>query len=134
MIYLLDLNYTLVSNSSVKIKPFTEQIFQEQYRTDLLEKLAGYKVLLLTARPAVHREQTLLSIEAKTGWKPDQAYFNSYGVAPPIAKDRMLRDFVFPSFGSDGSLFFSIESNPQTRAMYAKYGIKSCSYAEFMER
>ena len=31
-IFLLDLNYTLVSNSEIKIKSFSEQILNEEYR------------------------------------------------------------------------------------------------------
>lgn len=132
MIILLDLNYTLVSNSSVKIKPFSDQIMQENYRLDLINLVKSHTVLMLTARPAIHKEQTIATIKAKTGWEPDRSWFNSYMIAPPLAKERMLKDSVFPAYGSNGNDFFAVESNPQTRAMYKKYGINSCRYEDLI--
>lgn len=52
MIYLLDLNYTLVANSENKRSPFIVQIAEEKYRAALVERLQCERVFLLTARPA----------------------------------------------------------------------------------
>lgn len=130
MIYLLDLNYTLVENSEQKRSPFIAQIAGEQYRRALIDRLQGERVFLLTARPAKYHEATLASIKAKTGWLPELAFFNSYGLPPPNAKQEMLKA-ILPQFPDE--VFFGIESNPGTRAMYARHGIKSASWSEFLK-
>ena len=124
MIYLLDLNYTLVANSHEKHAPFAEQIRQETYRDWLVALLRSRYVILMTARPVKYRDLTLESIQAKTGWNPNEAYFNSYRLPPPQAKERMLREFVLPPPGRKAA-FTAIESNPATHAMYARFGIVS---------
>ena len=129
MTYLLDLNYTLVANSERKRAPFSRQIEGETYRDELLQRLAGEKVILITARPQNHREQTLDSIAAKTGWRPNAAFFNEYNLRPQHAKERILRDEILPNWPGP---FFGIESNPLTRAMYAKHGIDSQTWAQFL--
>lgn len=123
MIILLDLNYTLVENSDERQSPFTKQIALERYRAWLVELLKPHHVILMTARPAMYEAATLASIKAKTGWMPQEAYFNRYGVAPPLAKDRMLKEHVLPKHGQAD--YLAIESNPQTHAMYARHGIRS---------
>lgn len=126
MIILLDLNYTLVENSDEKLKPFNKQIEAEQYRMWLVKLLREHHVILMTARPAQYFAATITSIEEKTGWQPDEAYFNSYGLAPPLAKERMLKEHILPKYGDVEML--AIESNPATRAMYARYGIRSVKF------
>jgi len=125
MIILLDLNYTLVANSEKKASPFTRQIEGEEYRQDLVELIKPAYVILMTARPEKHREATLKSIKAKTGWLPQEAFFNIRNLRPPEAKERMLLDLVFPSHGEDPDQYYAIESNPATRGMYKRYGIKA---------
>lgn len=125
MIILLDLNYTLVGNSEEKHSPFIRQIEHETYREWLVELVKPYHVILMTARPDKYYQDTLDSIKAKTGWQPQQAYFNEYRLPPPAAKSRMLADYVFKEHGEDPSNFFAIESNPKTRSMYANLGIAS---------
>jgi len=124
MICLLDLNFTLVANSHEKRSPFTAQIQHEQYRQWLVEKLRNDHVILITARPERHAVQTLTSIKGKTGWNANEAFFNQHNLRPPQAKERILIEHIFPKHGSNAE-FFAIESNPLTRAMYAKHGIKS---------
>lgn len=123
MIILLDLNYTLVENSEDKYRPFSKQIEAEHYRGWLVELIRPHHVILMTARPAMHKQITLASIGAKTAWLPQEAYFNVFGLTPPIAKERMLAEHVLPKHG--GATFLAIESNPKTHAMYARYGIRS---------
>ena len=124
MIILLDLNYTLVSNSLTKKSPFTKQIEAEEYRGWMIELVKPYTTILITARPQKHRNQTLQSILDKTGWQPQDAYFNAYNLRPPQAKEKMLLEIIFPSYGRE-SPYLAIESNPRTRTMYAKYNIPS---------
>jgi hypothetical protein len=120
VIVLLDLNHTLVANSHVKLKPFSAQVDQEEYREELLELLRPHRVFLLTARPPKYREQTLARIRLRTGWAPERAFFNDGFLPPPEAKDRALRRFILPV---EPGPFFAIESNPKTRTMYAGHGI-----------
>jgi hypothetical protein len=126
---LLDLNYTLVSNSLEKLTPFTRQIEHERYRGDLIAALLEVPVILITARPDVHRRQTLRSIQEKTGWSPDEAFFNDTKYFPPAFKKSVLDRFL----KDRGLEFFGIESNPKTRAMYANQGIKSVPYETFIQ-
>lgn len=125
---LLDLNYTLVSNSEEKRSPFARQVENEQYRQDLLKSLQGLYVILITARPIKYQEVTLQSLSLKTGWLPDESFFNDLGYWPPAFKKSILDRFL-----SQRKLhFLGIESNPKTRAMYLNNGIESCPYDKFI--
>lgn len=132
MIYLLDLNYTLVANSDKKEKPFYKQIQHEVYRSDLIEKIKDDTVLLVTARPKYYKPHTLKSIEEKTDLQLADVYFNE-GYAPPIWKEKALLNNIFPTYGEHTAQYMAIESNPKTRNMYMKYEIVSMTYKEFME-
>jgi hypothetical protein len=125
---LLDLNYTLVSNSAIKLSPFIRQIEGEVYRMDLIEAVKPYPVILITARPAKYTEATLKSIKTKTGWQPDEAFFNDQGMFPPAFKKTVLERFLL----TRDIEMIGVESNPKTRAMYKNNGIESCSYADFI--
>jgi hypothetical protein len=128
MIILLDLNYTLVENSLDKKRPFTKQIEQELYRKWLVNLVAPHHTILMTARPDMHRDQTLHSISTKTGWQPQEAHFNKYAKPPHEAKRIMLERLVFPKHGR--TEYLAIESNPRTHAMYAEYNIPSIKINE----
>lgn len=135
MIYLLDLNQTLVDKNKddPRLSPFPLQIKREKYRLELVEELQAYRVILLTARPEKYKAQTLAHIEALTGWLPEEAYFAEITAQPHIMKEHLLLKHVLPRHGKDARKYFGIESNPKTRAMYAKYGIKSMTYDEFLK-
>lgn len=125
MIYLLDLNYTLVGNSPQRgtppVRPFIRQIEQEEYRQWLVELLRPHRVILITARPDRYREPTLARIRELTGWEPMDAYFADINSRPHMIKEHLLEDYIFPKYGRDG--YFGLESNPHTRAMYMRKGI-----------
>lgn len=125
MIILLDLNFTLVTNSHEKLSPFVRQIENEKYSYDLIECVKDSTVILVTARPDLHRERTLESIAAKTNWKPHHAYFNEWYMFPPACKKNILQKYVFPMYGDDPASYMAIESNPRTRAMYEGFGISA---------
>ena len=131
MIYLLDLNYTLVGNSEHKASPFIRQIDAEEYREELLARLKGERVFLLTARPARYEAATLQSLSEKTGWQPERSYFNSYNLPPPSAKQVMLKDILREYEPQE---LFAIESNPKTREMYARHGVASQTWSNFLCR
>ncbi len=135
-IILLDLNYTLVSNQrdTRMIRPFSARLAYEDYRADLIAAVQENCVIMITARPDYQKSQSLENIIRKTGWNPAEAYFNDLDLDPPSCKESILKRFVFPRHGMDGSQFFAIESNPKTRAMYARYGIHAEPYDVFIQR
>lgn len=129
-VILLDLNFTLVTNSIVKVRPFLKQIEGEKYSADLIAKINGSTVVLITARPARYEQETMDSIKQKTGWVPDEAYFNDLSLPPQNIKRSILKRFLLDRYRAEDMI--GIESNPKTRAMYAEHGIKSQTIKEFM--
>ncbi len=135
-IILLDLNYTLVANQrqTRMIRPFSARLKAEEYRKDLIETIKDNRVVIITARPSYQGSQTMENILCKTDWRPEEAYFNDLNLDPPSIKESILKRFVFPKYGNDGKQFFAVESNPRTRAMYARYGISAEPYDKFIQR
>lgn len=135
-ICLLDLNYTLVSNqaSSRKIRPFSNRMKAEEYRLDLIDRIKDDYVILITARPEYQKKETIENIYKKTSWLPKEMYFNDINAMPPEFKKYALKQFIFPRHGDDAQQYYAVESNPRTRTMYSKYGIKAVPYEKFIER
>ena len=135
-IILLDLNYTLVANQrqTRMIRPFSARLKAEGYRKDLIEAIKDNRVVIITARPSYQGSQTMENILRKTDLRPEEAYFNDLNLDPPSIKESILKRFVFPKYGNDGKQFFAVESNPRTRAMYARYGIPAEPYDKFIQR
>ena len=133
-ICLLDLNYTLVGNQmdTRYLRPFSRRMQAEEYRTDLIEAIWGDHVIIITARPDYQMRQTMENIRRKTGWQPKEWYFNDIDADPPTFKESALRRFVFPRHGTDGTLYYAVESNPKTRTMYHRYGIVAQPYDVFI--
>ena len=137
-ICLLDLNYTLVGNQATTrmLRPFSRRMEAEEYRTDLIEAIKDDYVIIVTARPDYQMKQTMENIKRKTGWQPQEWYFNDINGEPPVFKESALRRFIFPKHGSTGSLYYAVESNvesnPKTRTMYSRFGIKGQPYDVFM--
>lgn len=129
-IILLDLNYTLVSNSEEKLRPFSKQIENEHYRKNLISAIEDEYVILITARPEAYKTRTLESIKKKTGWMPHEAYFNHMNLRPHIIKEIILKTLLIPRLKTE--LMLAIESNPQTRAMYNKHNIKSFTAEQYL--
>ena len=133
---LLDLNYTLVKNQKEtrSLQPFRRRMAAEEYRTDLIERIKNDfdLVLIITARPDYQREATLENLRKKTGWLPDGVYFNELHLEPPACKERALYEYVFPMFKGEHVEYFGIESNPETRAMYARHNIASVPYSTYI--
>ena len=133
-IILMDLNYTLVANQAEtrQIRPFSARLEAEEYRTDLIDRIRKEFVTVVTARPISQRKETVQNLFRKTGWRPQEAYFNDLGLEPPAYKEFVLTRAVFPEHGDDVKRYLAIESNPETREMYEKHGIRAMTYAEFL--
>jgi len=134
-ICLLDLNYTLVGNQAVSrtLRPFSARMNAEEYRLDLIEKIKDDYVIIITARPTYQEKQTMANIKKKTGWQPAEYYFNDNDGEPPAFKRSALQRFIFPKHGDDGTIYYAVESNPKTRAMYHELGIFATPYEVFMK-
>ena len=69
----------------------------------------------------------------KTGWKPQEWYFNDINARPPVFKESALLRFVYPKHGEAPEQYYAVESNPRTRAMYARHGIYAAPYETFIK-
>lgn len=135
-ICLLDLNYTLVSNQADTrlLRPFSKRLEAEEYRIDLINAIKDDTVVIVTARPNYQQEATMENIFKKTGWKPEAEYFNDINAEPPAYKESALNRFIFDRYGRDAARYYAVESNPETRKMYDRYGIKAEPYADFIKK
>ena len=87
-ICLLDLNYTLVGNQADTrmLRPFSRRMEAEEYRADLIEAIRDDYVIIVTARPDYQMKQTMANIKRKTGWQPQEWYFNDINAEPKLYK------------------------------------------------
>lgn len=132
-VILLDLNYTLVENTREAHRlPAVYNVELETYRQWMLPFLIAHTVVLITVRPTKHKEGTLARIrELCDGWQPHLACFNEWRVAAPVSKERCLQRDVFPIYGKpEAGAYLALESNKDTRAMYAGYGIAAQTWAD----
>lgn len=133
-IILLDLNYTLISNSwKIKDDKYPYKILNRQYELELVDKIKDNYVILITATPYDKSFDSLKHIEENTDLKIEESYWN-FNKSPPELKEYWLKKAVFPSHGEDPSKYLAIESNKDTRAMYAKYGIEARPKWDFIEK
>lgn len=120
---LLDHNHTLVANSHESPGDMALRIQRERYRRWLVELLKPHYVMIVTGRQARYRAATLQSIQAKTGWLPQAAYFNTNPhLALSAHKGAVLRNFIWPLHGKDKP-YLAIESGSLVRAMWQGHGI-----------
>ncbi|MHB1051348.1 MAG: hypothetical protein ACYC09_14815 [Bacteroidota bacterium] len=124
-VILLDLNYTLVANSHMKRAPFLEQIKQERYRSDLIDLVRPFEVILITARPVKYKAVTLANIEGQTNWQPAAAYFNDTFLPPHLFKRLTFVEKIEWKYSPEK--FVAIESNPKTIKEYHLLGITCLS-------
>lgn len=99
-----------------------------------MDFLRNKYAILITARPTRYKEQTLARIFSQTNWQPQESYFAGISAPPPEIKEDLLLRYIFPKHGKNGEVFFGIESNPKTRAMYGKYDIESLCFADFKKQ
>lgn len=133
LVILLDLNYTLVANSSLKQQqknmPYAQKILSETYRDWLVELVRGHTVLLCTVRWEGYEETTMKHILELTGWQPERAFFNPDKDVwqGDIVKAKYLPS-IFSHYGQPSERkYFAVESATATKAMYKRNGIASAS-------
>lgn len=131
-IILLDLNYTLIANSKeIRTMPLDKKIKSQKYETDLINLIKDNYVILITASPYRRSYKILRDIKEKTGFEPDESFWN-FGRQPPILKKYWMENEVIPQHGDDGDKYLAIESNPSTRRMYKKLGIEARPKGDFI--
>ena len=131
-IILLDLNYTLISNSKeIWNYPLEKKIKSQQYEMDLIKLIEDNYVILITASPYKRSHKILRDIKEKTGFEPDESYWN-FGGQPPQVKKYWMENEVIPQHGDDMDKYLAIESNPNTRSMYKKLGIEARPKGDFI--
>ncbi len=131
-IILLDLNYTLIANSKeIWNYPLEKKIKSQKYESDLIELIKDNYVILITASPYKRSHKILRDIKEKTGFVPDESYWN-FGGQPPQVKKYWMENEVIPMHGDDTDKYLAIESNPATRRMYKKLGIEARPKSDFI--
>ena len=102
------------------IRPLIKQIEQEEYRRWLIELLRPHQVILITARPNRYQEVTLARIKGKCGWEPMDAYFAEISSRPHMIKEHLLKTYILPKYGEEGSGYFGLESNPHAHPRHVR--------------
>lgn len=131
-IILLDLNYTLIANSNeIRNYPLDKKIKSQVYEEKLIELIKDNYVILITASPYKRSHKILRDIKDKTGFVPDESYWN-FGGQPPQVKKYWMENEVIPHHGDDEGKYLAIESNPSTRRMYKKLRIEARPKTDFI--
>ena len=134
-IILLDLNYTLISNSwAIRHDEYPDKISNRQYEQELANKIKDNYVILITASPDYIASDSLKHIEDNTELKIAESYWNFGNQRPPALKEYWLKKEVFLKHGNDPIKYLAIESNEDTRDMYARYGIEARPKWDFIKK
>lgn len=132
-IILLDLNYTLISNSwAIRFERLPGKIEKRQYEHELVELIKDNYVILITASPYYTSFDSLKHIEENTDLKIAESYWN-FGKRPPELKRYWLEKAVLPTHGDDPEKYLAIESNEDTREMYKRFGIEARPKRDFIK-
>lgn len=131
-IILLDLNYTLISNSwEIRYEKLPRKIYKREYEHELVDLIIDNYVILITASPYYTSFDSLKHIEENTDLKIDESYWN-FGKRPHELKRYWLQKAVIPTHGDNPNKYLAIESNPKTRKMYSEFGIEAKSKSYFI--
>ena len=131
-IILLDLNYTLISNSwPIRYEKLPGKITKRKYEHELVDLIKDNYVILITASPYYTSYDSLKHIEENTDFKVDESYLN-FNRRPPELKRYWLEKAVLPTHGNNPDRYLAIESNKDTRAMYAEFGIEARPKSDFI--
>jgi hypothetical protein len=120
-VILLDLNYTLVENSSDTM--MSNRSHAEMYRLWLVDLLRDKHVALVTVRHVSERDETLDRIAAQTGgWQPQETHFREdMRMKAPEWKGLVYERRIAPAHDLRGVL--AIESNTQVHRRYDTLGV-----------
>ena len=137
-IILLDLNFTLVSNSYETKGRYPSRIYKQRYEEDLINLIKDNYVILITARRERFKDETLAHIKELTGFIPDETYWNwddhiPSKLKPPEIKEHWMKTEVLPKHGNDMGKYLAIESNKDTRKMYNELGIEARPKQHFIQ-
>lgn len=137
-IILLDLNFTLVSNSYETKGPYPSRIDKQKYEESLINLIKDNYVILITARRERFKDKTLDHIKKLTGFIPDETYWNwddsiPPKLKPPEIKKHWMKTEVIPKHGDDMDKYLAIESNKDTRKMYNELGIEARPKQHFIQ-
>ena len=131
-IILLDLNYTLISNSwAIRYEKLPGKITKRTYEHELIDRIKDNYIILITASPDYTAEDSLKHIEENTNLKISESYWN-FGKRPHELKKYWLEKEVLPKHGSDPNKYLAIESNPKTRKMYQSFAIEARPKSDFI--
>ena len=123
-IILLDLNYTLITIPTSKFGGrYPNKIYTQEYETELIDLIKDNYVILITARPEKFKDETLAHIKEKTGFVPDESYWNFDNHYPHELKKYWMEEEIIPNHGDDMTKYLAIESNEKTRKMYRDLGV-----------
>ena len=131
-IILLDLNYTLISNSwDIRFDKLPQKIYNRKYEHELVDLIKDNYVILITASPYETSFDSLKHIEENTDLKINESYWN-FHKRPHVLKKYWMETAVLPTHGYDTDKYLAIESNKTTRAMYNKLGIEARPKGDFI--
>jgi hypothetical protein len=131
-IILLDLNYTLISNSwAIRYEKLPGKITKREYEQELVDLIRDNYVILITASPYYTSYDSLKHIGENTDLKISESYWN-FGKRPHELKKYWLEKAVLPEHGNDPNKYLAIESNPKTRKMYERFGIVARPKGDFI--
>ena len=131
-IILLDLNYTLISNSwNIRFDKLPQKIYNRKYEHELVELIKDNYVILITASPYETSFDSLKHIKENTDLEINESYWN-FNKRPHELKKYWMETAVLPTHGYDTDKYLAIESNATTRAMYKKLGIEARSKRDFI--
>ena len=131
-IILLDLNYTLISNSKgIFNSTIEEKIKSHKYDMDLIELIKDNYVILISSSPYKRSCKILSDLKEKTGFVPNESYWN-FGLKPPELKDYWMKEAIFKKHGSNLDQYLAIDCNTKTCSMYKDFGIEARPKKDFI--
>ena len=79
----------------------------QKYEKDLIELIKDNYVILITASPYKRSYKILRDIKEKTGFVPDESYWN-FGGQPPEVKKYWMENEIIPQHGDDTTKYLAI--------------------------
>jgi len=124
----LSLNMKTVTGHAMQVGMEQAILSHEVYRPELLKWLQeaqahDWEVHLFTVRKTCWQEPTLANIQKRTGWVPDQAWFNDTGIDGSKAYKVKQTLFNRVVETCSPSHLYGLESNSNVHKLYSQYGV-----------